>query len=132
MFYWYIGDRKLNTEGNRMIVETEEVEEEGSNAVEFVTTAIFRYIPSAADHGKFLSCRAVNEHFPARPKEDGYSLDVKCKFSFPRRALCQPFAKVIGMLGRRKGGRKSRICIIPPRGCGGDGNIASHCSGYCP
>ena len=62
-----------------MIVETEEVEDAEGN-VEFVSTAILRYIPTAEDNGKFLSCRAVNEYFPVRPKEDGYTLDVKCKF----------------------------------------------------
>ena len=39
----------------------------------------FRFLPKAEDNGKYFSCRATNEHFPNRSKEDGYSLSVKCE-----------------------------------------------------
>ena len=61
-----------------MIVETVEITEKG--LTELVSTAILRFTPTAKDHGKFLSCRAVNEYFPGITKEDGFALDVKCKF----------------------------------------------------
>ena len=44
-----------------------------------VSVATVRFVPTASDHGKYVTCRAVNEYFPATTKEDGYILSVKCK-----------------------------------------------------
>ncbi len=44
-----------------------------------------RFVPLAKDNGQYLACRATNEFFLGRPKEDGYVLDVKCKSQFPVR-----------------------------------------------
>ena len=102
-FRWFIGGRELETTGRRMEVVEDEVimdeynpghpqllnELDGSTSTTTEpsqslvgspsATATLRFIPQPEDHGKYLACRATNEYFPGRPKEDGYILNVRCE-----------------------------------------------------
>ena len=71
VFRWFIGDKELETSGKKMTLSVDPEKD--------VSVATVRFVPTAADHGKYVTCRAVNEYFPATSKEDGYILSVKCK-----------------------------------------------------
>ena len=44
-----------------------------------ITIGSIRFIPSAEDNGKYVSCRVTNIYFPEVTKEDGYIITVNCK-----------------------------------------------------
>jgi len=73
IFRWFVGGRELAAHGGHMTVEYDTEAREAA--------AFLRFVPRAEDHGKYLSCKATNEYFPDRPKEDGRILNVKCEFS---------------------------------------------------
>ena len=50
------------------------------DADSLLATAKIRFVPLPEDNGKYLACRTVNEYFPSEPKEDGYIVNVNCKF----------------------------------------------------
>lgn len=71
IFRWFVGGRELDTRGSHMTVE--------HNTEDLTSTAFLRFIPLAEDNGKYLSCRATNEYFPDKPREDGHVLSVRCE-----------------------------------------------------
>ncbi len=44
------------------------------------TSSIINFIPKAEDNGMYIVCKATNEYFPSEVKEDGYIINVHCKF----------------------------------------------------
>lgn len=47
-----------------------------------ITFSTLTFTPTLADHGKTLTCRAVNEHIDAAVEEDSWKLNVFCKYRF--------------------------------------------------
>lgn len=45
------------------------------------TTSSLSITFSRADAGRYLSCQAYNKAFSTEPLEDGWKLDIQCKFS---------------------------------------------------
>lgn len=46
------------------------------------TTSMLRFTPTVEDNGKYFSCRAHNPLIPGSSKEEGWNLEVFCKFSY--------------------------------------------------
>ena len=74
IFRFFVGGRELEPSSTRMSADQMDAGDEN-----LVSTAIIRFVPTSKDHGKFLTCRATNEYFPDKSKEDGYVLNVRCK-----------------------------------------------------
>lgn len=76
LFRWFIGDRELDLGLDKMTLhhQTTENKEEWSSSV-------IKFIPKAEDNGKYLVCKAANEYYPSNIKEDGYIINVHCKYS---------------------------------------------------
>lgn len=45
------------------------------------TTSTLSLIPKKEDSGKYLSCRAENSIIPSKVLEDGWELQIQCKYS---------------------------------------------------
>ena len=45
-----------------------------------VTLSIINYVPSVRDAGKYMSCRAENPELPDSSIEDGWKLEIHCKY----------------------------------------------------
>ena len=45
-----------------------------------VTLSILNYVPSIRDAGKYMACRAENSELPDATLEDGWKLEIHCKF----------------------------------------------------
>ena len=45
------------------------------------STSMLRFTPTVEDNGKYFSCRAHNPLIPGSSKEEGWNLEVFCKFS---------------------------------------------------
>ena len=45
-----------------------------------VTLSILNYVPSIRDAGKYIACRAENSELPDATLEDGWKLEIHCKF----------------------------------------------------
>lgn len=80
IFRWFVGGRELDTLSHRMTVVEGDIMD-GDSVASITAVATLRYQPMPEDHGKYLACRAINEYFPGRPKEDGYIINVRCKWS---------------------------------------------------
>ena len=45
-----------------------------------VTLSILNYVPTIRDAGKYMACRAENPELPDATLEDGWKLEIYCKF----------------------------------------------------
>ena len=89
-FRWYVGSRELGKEmadeenDNNFVTgsfaQEEKTEIRGGEEVA-ITTGSIRFIPTAADNGKYVSCRVTNIYYPEITKEDGYIITVNCKYT---------------------------------------------------
>ena len=71
LFRWFIDNRELEV--------ASESSENSDNGEEW-TSSVIKFVAKPEDNGKYIVCKATNEYFPDLVKEDGYIINVHCKF----------------------------------------------------
>ena len=75
VFRWFIDNRELEVAS----ASTSDSEADNNGQGEW-TSSVIKFVAKPEDNGKYIVCKATNEYFPDLVKEDGYIINVHCKF----------------------------------------------------